>query len=183
MAERVRVDPSTYRSWEDGQHRPRPSNIRALCSVLGVREDELGFGVEPAEQIPSGVLRIAIAVVVNGPDVLLVHTRDESGARLWQFPAGMIKPETTPVLVAVRETFKETGIHCAVRRHLGSRIHPITGVFCDYFLCEYLTGTVENRDVSENIAVAWVERSRVTGFIPVDHLFPPVLAALEANEE
>jgi hypothetical protein len=43
MAELLQVHPSTYRSWEDGIHRPRPLHIRALCRHLGVQEFELGY--------------------------------------------------------------------------------------------------------------------------------------------
>lgn len=46
MAERVGVDPSTYRGWEEGYHRPRPYNVRALLALFGVAESELGFALE-----------------------------------------------------------------------------------------------------------------------------------------
>jgi 8-oxo-dGTP diphosphatase len=52
---------------------------------------------------------------------------------------------------------------------------------CDYFLCEYLTGTAENRDVVENVSVIWVERDSLMRFIPKDRIFPPILEALEAH--
>jgi len=79
---------------------------------------------------------------------------------------------------AVRETFEETGIHCAVRRRLGTRLHPATHVLCEYFLCDYLSGNVENRDVVENMSVMWVDRSCVTDYIPASRTFAPVLEAL-----
>jgi transcriptional regulator with XRE-family HTH domain len=44
LAELIQVNPSTYRSWEDGSHRPRPRHVRALCKQLGVEEHELGYG-------------------------------------------------------------------------------------------------------------------------------------------
>src|SRR5213594_3668430 len=43
LAELLQVNPSTYRSWEDGSHRPRPCHIRALCKQLGVEAHELGY--------------------------------------------------------------------------------------------------------------------------------------------
>ena len=76
----------------------------------------------------------------------------------------------------------ETGVHCSVRKALGSRVHPVTRAFCEYFLCDYLGGNAENCDMVENVAVAWVERARLTSFIPADRLFPPILKALEADE-
>jgi 8-oxo-dGTP diphosphatase len=150
VAEKLGVDPSTYRRWEDGESRPRPANIRALCTFYGVREDQLGFGDAPlptASEPGAVLLTVAIAVVTDGPHVLLVCRRDDSGALFWQFPAGVVKPGVKAAVVAVRETLSETGIHCAVREPLGTRLHPVTQVFCEYFLCDYLTGTIENRDI------------------------------------
>lgn len=46
VAERVGVAPSTYRAWEEGRHRPRPYNVRALLELFGVGEAELGFHTE-----------------------------------------------------------------------------------------------------------------------------------------
>src|SRR5215467_12811454 len=171
VAEKLRVDPSTYRRWEDGETRPRPSNLRALCSFYSVREDQ---GAE--------LLKVAIAVVTHGPQVLLVCRRNDAGTLSWQFPAGMVKPEMNAEVAAVRETYLETAIHCAVRRSLGARVHPITNAFCEYFLCSYLGGTIENRDIVENVSVAWVDRAKLTDFIPAGNIFPPILKALEADE-
>jgi 8-oxo-dGTP diphosphatase len=127
-------------------------------------------------------LRVAVAVVVDGAKVLIVQRRGEDGAGIsWQFPAGVIKPRTSAATVAVRETLAETGVHCAVVRELGSRLHPITNVYCDYLLCEYLTGEARNADVVENVGVAWAATGELTRFIPVQHIFPPVLKALEVT--
>lgn len=129
-------------------------------------------------------LRIAIAVVVKGSDVLVVCRRgDDGGGISWQFPAGMIKPGVRPDTVAVRETLAETGVHCAVVRTLGSRVHPVTNVLCDYVLCEYLSGDAENKDVVENVSVTWINKQNLTRFIPANRIFPPVLEALEVSSE
>ena len=185
VAEKLRVDPSTYRRWEDGETRPRPSNLRALSAFFGVREDQLGFRDEPvatAEEPGAHLLKVAIAIVTHGPNVLLVCRRNDAGTWSWQFPAGMVKPEMNAEVAAVRETFVETAVHCAVRRRLGARVHPITNAFCEYFLCDYLGGTAENRDVVENVSVTWVDRAKLTDFIPAGTIFPPILKALEAAE-
>ncbi|WP_246561159.1 NUDIX hydrolase [Kitasatospora kifunensis] len=97
----------------------------------------------------------------------------------WQFPAGVVKPGARPETATVRETLDETAVHCAVRQSLGSRLHPVTGVLCEYFLCEYLAGEATNGDAVENVDVMWVPRNSVTRFIDADRIFPPVLAALE----
>ncbi len=128
-------------------------------------------------------LRVAVAVVVNETDVLVVCRRGEDGAGIsWQFPAGMVKPGASPETVAVRETLGETGVHCAVLRKLGSRLHPVTHVFCEYVLCEYLTGDAQNMDVVENVSVVWIDKSKLTRFIPAQQIFPPILEALEVPE-
>ncbi|MBQ1165630.1 NUDIX hydrolase, partial [Streptomyces sp. A73] len=71
-------------------------------------------------------------------------------------------------------------MHSAVREHLGSRVHPVTGVSCDYWLCEHRAGEAENRDPLENTDVAWVPIRDLARFIPANKIFPPILAALEA---
>ena len=146
----------------------------------------LGREVEPPGPPPSSAalaLRVAIAVVVDGPNVLVVQRRGGGRRRYpWQFPAGMVKPGAVPATVAVHETLAETGVHCAVVRELGSRLHPITNVYCDYLLCEYLAGEARNVDVAENVSVTWAATNKLTRFIPAKHIFPPVLEALEVSE-
>jgi len=171
LAEKVGVAPSTYRGWEEGYHRPRPFNVRALCKQLGVEEVELAYD----HSLGAEVLKVAIAVVTNGPQVLLVCRRDIANGISWQFPAGIVKPGGDAAAVAVRETLAETGVHCSISRFLGSRLHPMTHVFCDYFLCHYLAGTVENKDVGENVTVTWVDHARLTHFIPLTSIFQALL--------
>jgi 8-oxo-dGTP diphosphatase len=126
-------------------------------------------------------LRAAIAVVVHDRRVLLVNRRADSASSIrWQFPAGIIKPGASVHRTAERETLAETAIHCAVRRCLGSRVHPVTHVLCDYVLCDYLTGEAVNLDPVENVDVAWANLDRVTSFIPAETIYPPVLEALTA---
>jgi transcriptional regulator with XRE-family HTH domain len=51
VAEQVGVTLNAYSSWERGERRPRPINMRALCKMFGVQERELGY--DP----PSGLDR------------------------------------------------------------------------------------------------------------------------------
>jgi 8-oxo-dGTP pyrophosphatase MutT (NUDIX family)/DNA-binding XRE family transcriptional regulator len=135
---------------------------------------------EAADSAAGVTLSVAIAVVLRQAEVLLVRRRESDPSGItWQFPAGVVKPEAVAETVAVRETLAETGVHCAVRAWLGRRVHPITQVNCDYFLCDYLAGTAENRDPEENLSVLWVPAAEVTRFIPVDRLFEPVANALQ----
>lgn len=124
-------------------------------------------------------LRVAIAVVMRGSDVLLVCRQDGSDIT-WQFPAGIVKPGGSPTKVAIRETLDETGVHCSIRTHLGERLHPVTRAFCDYFLCDFVHGEAVNGDSSENAAVAWAPIKELSRYIPADRIYPPILDALEA---
>ncbi|MDI9885934.1 NUDIX domain-containing protein [Streptomyces sp. HNM0645] len=147
---------------------------RAPASVLR-RFSILSRPAPPA--VPAQALRVAIAVVVRDREVLLVCRRGDDSLS-WQFPAGMVKPGASPAVVAVEETHAETGVRCAVRKHLGSRIHPVTGVVAEYQLAEYLMGEAVNRDDRENDAVAWVPIDQLPKFIPTEKIYPPILEAL-----
>lgn len=131
----------------------------------------------PAE---AQALRVAIAVVVRHAEVLLVCRRGDDSIS-WQFPAGIVKPGATPETVTVQETHAETGVHATIRQHIGSRLHPVSGALCDYYLCEYLMGDASNRDPLENADVQWVPLAVLPRFIPADRIYPPILEALEAQ--
>ena len=139
----------------------------------------------PPQSVGHGqALTVAIAVVTRPGYVLLVCRRDaETSGLTWTFPSGVVKPGAAAELAAVRETLAETGIHCAVRAPLGERLHPVTGVHCDYYLCDYLAGDVENRDADEHVSVIWAPVEALTRFIPADQLYPPILHALEESSD
>lgn len=193
FAARLGVAKRTIASWHE---RPevviRPELQRALDTAYerAPESAKLRFArqlrADDAAEIEAAggavALSVAIAVVVTDADVLLVCRRDVEPAGItWQFPAGIVKPGASADIVAVRETLAETGIHCAVRSELGDRIHPLTGVHCRYFLCDFLTGDVENRDVTENVGAVWAAKRDLTRYIPADRIFPPILRALEVE--
>lgn len=138
-----------------------------------------------AEMNPAAEpLSVSIAIVTTALDVLIVCRRDDRGGELtWQFPAGVVKPGADPATVAVRETHAETGVHCVVAEQLGHRLHPLTGVHCTYFYCDYLAGVADNRDLVENASVMWVRRDTITRFIPEDRIYAPVLRKLMEDHE
>lgn len=191
FADKLGIGRRTVAKWHEQPDRvPRPEMQEILDTTLyqapdaakarfaRLMEGQLGAPALTADAVEA--LRVAIAVVVKDSEVLLVQRRgDDGGGIAWQFPAGMVKPGVPPETVAVREALAETNVHCAVVRKIGSRLHPITHVHCDYLLCEYLAGEAENRDVVENVSVTWANRSRLTRFIPADQIFPPILDALE----
>lgn len=185
FAERLGISERTISRWHANPgmtHRPE------VQQILDIAHREAGEAVQrrfallvrpPAPRMEAQALRVAIAVVLRGAEVLLVCRRGDGELR-WQFPAGMVKPGAAPETVAVQETHGETGVHCTIREQLGERIHPKTLVAASYYLADYLAGEASNRDPLENVDVTWVPRAALTRFIPQDQIFPPILNALEA---
>lgn len=188
FADRLGVAPRTVLYWASHPETvPRGSIQEALDEVHNraaprtrVRYEELCSAHDP-DEVGDGAqaLRVAIAVVVRRGEVLLVRRRDEAAGISWQFPAGIIKPGERGEDVAVRETLAETAVHCSVRERIGSRLHPVTGVVCDYYWAEYLAGEAENCDTVENAGVTWAPRRDLTRFVPRENIYPPVLRMLE----
>lgn len=159
---------------------PRPATARLLERIFGVSITELLDPPCAGEQasVPEA-FRVAVAIVVKDGSVLMVRRRSGDGCELtWQFPAGMVKPGNRAEHVATSETFGETAVHCVSVRKLGSRVHPVTRVICEYVLCEYVAGEATNSDVAENSSVLWVPNSELTRLIPAEQIYPPVLRAL-----
>lgn len=185
-AERLGVGVRTVASWHNKPSTRPTSEIQA---VLDTAYERAGEAVRTrfaqltrsnGGTVQAQALRVAIAVVVRGNEVLLVCRRGDERLR-WQFPAGMVKPGAHPADVAVQETVAETGVHASVREQLGERLHPATGVVAIYHLCDYLTGEAVNADLVENSAVTWVAIRDLPKFIPADKIYPPITAALEAH--
>lgn len=185
FAERLGISARTITRWHQA---PEMVHRTEVQQILDTAYEQAGEAVQrrfalltrpPEPRMEAQALRVAIAVVLRGDDVLLVCRRGDGELR-WQFPAGMVKPGADPQTVAVQETHGETGVHCTVRSSLGERIHPVTGVVAAYWLCDYLAGDAVNRDTVENVDVTWVPRSALTRFIPQNQIYPPILNALEA---
>ena len=68
LAERIGVHEVTLRSWERNAYQPRASDIRKLCEVLGVSEDELLNGPRKEE--------IEIRVIIEETNEWEVGTMD-----------------------------------------------------------------------------------------------------------
>ncbi len=186
FAARLEVAPRTVAGWAEKPGAvPRAAAQRTLDRLLGgaSAQERARFGELASPENPAGpqFFRVAIAVVTRSGDVLLVRRRDDSSGIRFGFPAGTVKPGDNPAAVAVRETLGETGVTCSADAHLGGRVHPVTGVHCEYFACAYEAGEATNRDEAENEGVLWVPSAEVTDWIPRGSVFPPVLAALEGQ--
>jgi 8-oxo-dGTP diphosphatase len=185
FADHLGLSDRTISRWHSSPtmtHRPEVQQILDLAYEKAGEAVHRRFALLTRPAVPrmeAQALRVAIAVVLRGDDVLLVCRRGDGELR-WQFPAGMVKPGAVPESVAVQETHGETGVHCTVRAHLGERVHPVTGVVASYYLADHLAGEASNLDPLENVDVAWVPRASLTRFIPQDQIFPPILSALEA---
>jgi 8-oxo-dGTP diphosphatase len=184
FAVRLEISPRTVAAWHgDGDRAPRPHAQRLLDQLLAQAstEEQARFlelrGATPDSSPTASGLHAALALVVKPGHVLLVRRRSDT-ALAWQFPAGVVKPEGSADDVAVNETLAETGVDCAVRRRVGSRIHPKTGVYCVYLLCDYLAGDPVNRDPVENVSVRWVPIGDLPSFIPDNMIYPPALQAI-----
>lgn len=182
FAGRLGVHPQTVAGWHSRpETKPRAEIQAALDTVYekALPPVRLRFArlAQPPAETTAQALRVAIAVVLRGAEVLLVQRRD-GGDLHWQFPAGVVKPGADPSVVAVAETRAETGVHCSVREPLGSRLHPSTGVQASYVLCDHLMGEASNLDQAENAEVAFVPIASLTRFIPADRIYRPALDAL-----
>lgn len=186
FAEHLGVSDRTITRWHSAPE--KPIHRSETQQILDTAYEQAGEAVQrrfalllrpPAPRVEAQALRVAIAVVLRGDDILLVCRRGDGDLR-WQFPAGMVKPGASPETVAVQETHGETGVHCTVREKLGERVHPVTGVVACYYLADHLAGEAANLDPLENVDVTWVPRPALTRFIPQDQIFPPILSALEA---
>lgn len=180
FAHQLGISSRTVATWHAQPNRqPRPEMQRALDTALDLANPDAKsrFGAAGNEAGPATGLHVAIAVVTRRNHVLLVQRRD-GGLLSWQFPAGVVKPEQSAERVAIHETKIETAIDVKITREIGARIHPVTGVYCRYFFCDYLAGEAANQDVVENASVAWAPIAALPHFIPPANIYPPVLDAL-----
>lgn len=110
-------------------------------------------------------LRIALGLVHQGKNILMVRRRHKEGKLSWQFPTGIIKPLQEPDQRIVEEVLKETGVSVKIVSKFGERISPDTKAHMVYFECEYLVGELHNGEPEENAEVAWVPADKVETYV------------------
>ena len=104
---------------------------------------------------------IGVAIVEHEGRILLVKRNAGYETLTWQFPAGKVKSDETSKDCAVRECMNETGVKVYAYKKLGHRHHPETGKEIHYWLCKYIRGNANNRDIEENESVEWVAKKDV----------------------
>jgi 8-oxo-dGTP diphosphatase len=188
LAGKLGVALRTVATWHaKPEVQPRSEMQQALDIVLAkassaerARFEHYRSPQSPANSAVPQSLCAAIAIVIDEHRVLLVSRRaDDFSPLRWQFPAGIVKPGGSVDRTAERETLAETGVRCKARRRLGSRLHPVTNVVCEYVVCDYLDGEAANLDPVENADVTWADLDKVTNYIPAENIYPPVLEVLQ----
>lgn len=98
-------------------------------------------------------------LVVRGDRVLLIATQ---GGRRWQLPKGHLEAGETPREAAEREVLEETGVHGRSAESLGSiefdfRSRSGQRILkqVDYFVFDFVDGSVEGYDPSEVTEARW----------------------------
>src|ERR1700716_783679 len=109
--------------WERRGAVPLPAVLRALAAALERPVEDLTaltpHGGFMSQTIATAPLRGSLPVVIRRPQTLLLRRRDNG---LWQWPAGIVKPEADPRRVAIDCTLSETGVSVTVERSIGERV-------------------------------------------------------------
>jgi ADP-ribose pyrophosphatase YjhB (NUDIX family) len=111
------------------------------------------------------------AVVLNGPDVLLVR-RSDNGR--WAPVTGIVDPGELPAVAAVREVLEETGVHCTIESlawvNVAAPVTHVNGDRAQYldhtFRCHYVSGDPYPAD-DESVEARWCPITDLPDMKPV----------------
>ena len=103
----------------------------------------------------------ALAVVVQGGNVLLVRRRNPPDAGLWGYPGGHVEAGETALAAAARELAEETGVLAGPVAYLANLDTILPGddgrlayhFFLVAVLCRYLDGSPQPSD--DAVEAAW----------------------------
>ena len=116
----------------------------------------------------------ALAVVVQGGNVLLVRRRNPPDAGLWGYPGGHVEAGETALAAAARELAEETAVRAAPVGYLANLDTILPGddgrlahhFFLVAVLCRYLGGSPQAADDAEE--AAWMPVEQVlSGALPM----------------
>ena len=114
----------------------------------------------------AGTDTVAVAVIVAGGRVLLVHSAAPQGGLCWQFPGQAVEPGQSVEEAAVREASQKTGMAFAARKVLGGRVHPQTGDRLLYVACDLVGRTPPGGTGDSAAGVAWSTASELPCYMP-----------------
>ncbi len=114
----------------------------------------------------AGAGTVAVAVIVAGGRVLLVHAPAPQGGFSWQFPGQAVEQGQSVEEAAVREACQKTGMDFAARKVLGGRVHPQTGDRLLYVACDLVGGTAPGGVPDGGAGVAWSTASELPRYMP-----------------
>ncbi len=117
--------------------------------------------------------QIVVAIVKEGPHVLLIKRKFSEGDLVWTFPSGKIEPNETEKEAVMREVLEETNVSCIPIKRIGERKHPSNQKELVYWLCEYKQGQIKINNDEEIDEVIWAKPDVIFKKITSD-IFEPV---------
>lgn len=145
--------------------------------------DEIGINKKqstPTALVPFKVNKnVAVAVVKNRQGKCLITERSKPEGRFkYGFPARELKVEDLKSEDATKAALEkecqaETNIIIKVKRKIGERIHPETGVNIQYWECEYKKGVRRVKDLNEIKSIEWMTLEEVEAFFDSE-IYQPV---------
>lgn len=119
---------------------------------------------------------IAVALIKNKTNGKFLFTErlKKEGRFDWGFPAKRIRTDRSYNVKEgiISECEQETGITPKPIKIIGQRIHPITGSYVEYWLCEYAKGTPVVKDKNELKTVKWATPEEIVKLAA--DLYPPL---------
>jgi len=101
-----------------------------------------------------------LGIIEKDGNILLVKRKKDDGI-LWSFPGGKVEVGESSEEAIAREVKEECDVVCNPIRLLGSRIHPVTNVEIEYWLCEFQSGEAKVAAPEEIEEVAWKTKDEV----------------------
>jgi len=116
------------------------------------------------------MLEVTAAIIrQNGKVLICQRSANKNCGLLWEFPGGKVEAGETGEECIVRECQEELGVILRVEREYTDIIYeyPDRTVHLHFYLCEIVSGTLENK---EHSAIAWITPAEVAqyAFCPAD---------------